>query len=304
MDPKHEAVQELKRVAATIRHVPTRNFWRNSKPSRISADTIIKLFGTWAQAIQAAGISPGPHVPSAPHLGPIATVTNPGNYLIISDTQMPFENPKALSFCAYLKSHFKIPDDNVLHAGDELDEYFASLYKKDPNARHTPTSELMESIEKMRQWYDVFPKCKVAISNHGVRWWTRAQEADIPDMLLRTYRDVIEAPVGWQWARRWDIDASRKPFTLIHGMGYSGQNGHRTAAIDLGRSVAIGHLHSHAGTAQITTEGRSIWGMNTGCLIAPEEYAFHYGLDSRFKPSLGCGIVVNGGTTPIWMPLE
>jgi hypothetical protein len=225
------------------------------------------------------------------------------NSLVISDLQIPFEHPNALKFCKELKRFFRISDDNVYNAGDETDQYFGSMYKKSPDARHSPNSELKDSIDRMMGWYDAFPKMKLAISNHGTRWAKKAAEAEIPSQLLRKYEDVIQAPTGWQWKSQWII-RSKYPWRLIHGMGYSGQNGHRTAAMDGGMSTAIGHLHSHAGVAIIRTSCQKIWGMNTGCLIDEEQYAFEYGRDSRFKPCLGAGVVIDQGRAALWVPME
>lgn len=216
--------------------------------------------------------------------------------------QLPFENPKALSFCAHLKNHFKIPDENCICVGDETDQYFAGLYKRSPDADHTANTEIASANYRLEQWYAAFPKMKVCISNHATRWAKKAFEADIPEQVLRPYRELIKAPDGWQWAKYWDIETANR-FRVIHGMGYSGMNGHRTAALDLGLSVVMGHLHAHAGTATIQVEGSKRWGMNVGCLIEPEAYAFHYGKDCRFKPTLGTGVVLDNGRVPFWIPL-
>jgi hypothetical protein len=60
-----------------------------------------------------------------------------GNYLIISDLQIPFEHNDALKFCFHLKHHYKIPDENILNVGDELDQYWGGLWDKSPEAAHT-----------------------------------------------------------------------------------------------------------------------------------------------------------------------
>lgn len=141
----------------------------------------------------------------------------------------------------------------------------------------------------------------VCESNHGQRWARKAFDAEIPTIMMRKYQEVILAPTGWQWAKSWVIP-TKKRFRTIHGIGYSGMNGHRTAAIDGGISTAIGHLHSNAGIAYIKTNELDIWGMNTGSLIDVEAYAFEYGKDSRFKPCLGISVVFNNGSTPVWFP--
>lgn len=224
------------------------------------------------------------------------------NYLVISDCQIPFEHEQALKFCYHLKKHYKIADENVLNVGDELDIYHGSSFGKDPDATHTPSSELAIARDKIKQWASVFPKMKVCISNHGVRWVKKAIAAELPSQLLKGYKDIYEIPEKWVYKQSWDIN-EKHPFTMVHGCGYSGQAAHRTAALDAGRSIVMGHLHSHAGIAHIKTAHQKIWGFNTGCLIDPDAYAFNYGKDSRFKPCLGAGLIFNDGSTPVWVPL-
>lgn len=225
------------------------------------------------------------------------------SWLIVSDTQKPYEAEKALSLCLYVKKHFKIPDENCLHAGDELDAFHGGLYPKGTEYTHTPSGEIAIAKQKMKEWYAAFPKMKVAISNHGLRWLKKATAAEIPSELLRQYREVFEAPIGWQWKEEWIIDC-KHPWRLIHGMGYSGKDGARNAALDSGMSTAIGHLHSHAGISYIKTQGRkeTIWGFNVGSLIDIESFAFKYGKYSRAQPCLGIGVVLEDGKMPIWVP--
>lgn len=226
------------------------------------------------------------------------------NYLIISDTQEPYGAHKAIKFCQYVQKYFNIPKDNVYHVGDEVDQFHGGTYPKGADYEITPKGELLQAIEKMQMWYDAFPRCRVAISNHGIRWAKKAFLSDIPESLLRDYRDIIQAPAGWQWADRWIVKAKKQNFLVMHGMGYSSQVAHRQMAMDLGISVAHGHLHSGAGISYIVTNNQKIWGMNVGCLIDVESFAFKYGKHSRFKPCLGVGVVINGGTTPLWIPYD
>lgn len=223
------------------------------------------------------------------------------NYLVISDTQFPFEAERALAFCFYLKRHYKIPDDNVLHVGDEVDNLHGGLYPKDPDGEHSPTGEIKAAKEKVREWACTFPKMKLAISNHGMRWFKKAQAAEIPSQMIRDYREVLGMPETWEFRQAWVFDKLKHPFMMIHGMGYSGQFAHRTAAMDMGMSVVHGHL-THSGISHICTAGRRTWGMCVGCLIDVEAYAFKYGKDSRFKPCLGAGLIFNDGALPIWVP--
>ncbi len=223
------------------------------------------------------------------------------NYLVIPDLQIPFEADGALDFCLELKERFKVKDEHVLCVGDEVDQYFGSLYKKSPAAHHTPGSEIDDAKTKLKEWYKAFPKVMVAESNHGQRWAKKAAEAEIPSQMMRKYQDVLEAPKGWRWQRTWVVDASKKKFGMTHGMGYSGVFAHRQLAINSGMSMLHGHL-THAGIAHVKTELMDIWGMCVAALIDVDAYAFHYGKDNKFKPNLGAGIVADGGTAPLWFP--
>lgn len=223
----------------------------------------------------------------------------------MADTQSPFQAEKALEFCIYLKRHFKIPDENCYHVGDETDQYFGSLYKKDPNMRHSASTELLDAINELKRWYRAFPKMKLAISNHGVRWAKKALDAEIPSILMRKYEEVIQAPDSWIWREEWLIHGSKHPFRLVHGCGYSGQMGHINAAMDSGISTVIGHLHAFGGVNHLTNiSGRKIWAANAGALIDSEALAFHYGKHNRRKPTLGSVVVLDGGRTPVFIPYD
>jgi hypothetical protein len=199
-----------------------------------------------------------------------------------------------------VKKEYRIPDANCFHVGDELDFYFASSYGKDPNTKLSAVVELEESINELSLWYEAFPEMKLAISNHGLRWLKKASEAGIPERLLKTYQEIIQAPKGWYWKEEWIVEA-KQPFRVIHGMGYSGKDGHRNAAIDGAISTIIGHLHSFAAVDHIK---KNIWAMNVGCLIDEASFAFAYGKYMRNKPVLGCGVVLNNGRTPLFIPFE
>lgn len=226
-------------------------------------------------------------------------------YLIIPDLQIPFEHPKALQFCLYLQKHYRIPKENILCAGDETDGLHASSYPKDPDVDFSAVGELKLSRDRIREWGSYFPLMRLAISNHGLRWIRKAISCDIPSQIIRSYQEIFQTPEGWKWKEDWRFTDLRHPFRLIHGMGYSGKDGHRNAAIDSGMSTIIGHLHSHAAVSHIVMMGaKRIWGMNCGSLIDVDAVAFKYGKYNRQKPTLGAGIICNSGSVPLWIPLE
>lgn len=223
--------------------------------------------------------------------------------LLISDTQKPYEAPGALKFCAYLKRHYAVPDENVIHVGDETDQFHGGMYPKGSDYPHTPNQEIAITREKFREWASVFPEMKLCISNHGIRWMKKASGAELPSQLLVSYKQLFNAPERWRWAEQW-VAQFKHPFRVKHGVDLSGKTPYRAAA-EIGiMSCAFGHLHTSAGIAYVNTDEKKIWAMNTGCLIDVDAYAFKYGKDNRFKPTLGAGIVCNRGRMPIWIPYE
>lgn len=225
-------------------------------------------------------------------------------YLFISDCQLPYEAPGALDFCREIQREWKIDPEAVYNVGDELDLYHGSMHKKDPDADYTPNQELELARRKLKDWYKAFPKMKLAVSNHGMRWLRKAFEADMPEQVIKPYRELIGAPRGWVWRDEWMIQGKAAEMMMIHGLGYGGMYAHRHAATNLAHNVVHGHLHSNAGISYVETPGRSRWGMNVGCLIATESFAFKYGKWNKFKPVLGVGIVIDGGLTPIFLPYK
>lgn len=224
-------------------------------------------------------------------------------YLFISDLQIPFHHPKALDFCLSVQREFGIPSGNIYCVGDELDLYFGGLWKKSIDASHTAASELQASLDELKRWYEAFPSLKIATSNHGLRWLRKAHEADIPSQLIIPYRTMIQAPDSWKWADIWDVP-SRYPIRMLHGLGYSGANGAKNCLLDHQKvNVVIGHIHSHAGINFVDTGDGLRWAMNTGCLIDRDTYAFQYAKYHRHKAIISCGVAVDGGKTPIVIPL-
>lgn len=226
------------------------------------------------------------------------------NYLAISDLQVPFEHQDALKFCQYLVKHFKIPSQNIYNVGDETDQYFGGLWKKSPEAKHTPNTEIADSIRTLKRWYKAFPEMKLALSNHGTRWWRKAVDAEIPSQLLRRYEDIIQAPEGWTWKKRFIVKAAKKPFMIEHGDDWGGAHPHIQAAMHNGISVILGHHHSKAGTRFIKTANLDIWANISGSLIDFDQYAFQYARSAKLKPLIGCTVVVDGGNNALWIPLN
>lgn len=223
-------------------------------------------------------------------------------YLIISDLQVPFEHEKALEFCIYLKKHFKIPIENIYCVGDETDQYYGGMWKKDINAHHTALSEIQETKERFSPWFEEFPILKICTSNHGTRWQRKALESDIPEILMRRYEEVLGCPNTWVWSKHWKVQCDH-PFMICHGDDFGGQYPHIQAMMHHGMSTVMGHHHSLCGIERMKTDTLDIWGAVIGSLINFKKYAFKYGHNSKKKPQIGTLVVLDSGKLPIWCPL-
>lgn len=223
--------------------------------------------------------------------------------MLIPDLQIPFEHQKSLNFCWDLQKEYGIPKENIYNLGDETDQYFGSLYDKDPEAEHTANSELKEARKKLIEWYQVFPLMKLCISNHGQRYWRKALAAGIPSQLLRRYENVIRAPKQWVWQKHWRVDA-KFPFLIEHGDDWGGQHPHINASLHNGMSTAMGHHHSLVEVKYIKTNGLNIWAACGGSLINFERYAFNYARSYKLKPQTGALIVLDDGRRCDYRPLD
>jgi len=163
--------------------------------------------------------------------------------------------------------------------------------------------ELNIARDILKKWYAAFPLLKLCTSNHGNRWLKRAIYAELPTQLIRSYKEVIQAPETWTWQKYWRVEALI-PFMLEHGDDWGGQMPHKQAALHNGRSTVIGHFHSLSGVEHIKTAQQKMWGMVVGSLIDFDQICFTYARKAKLKPVLSAGLVLDGGKSPVIIPYE
>ena len=225
--------------------------------------------------------------------------------LYISDTQKPFIHPQALEFILKVKKEFKIEDDEVYHVGDDLDFNCLSSFKKNPNSEFTPLGEIEQAKKQLKLWYKYLPKMKLAYSNHVDRISRKAMDAEIPASIIKSYREIIGAPIGWQWRDAWIFNAGREMVCVQHGTEYRSARSAINAAIDNGMmNTVTGHIHTNFSINHIRTRNKKCWAMSVGCLVDESATAFDYAKHHRNKPLMGCGVTINGGGIPLLIPLE
>lgn len=214
--------------------------------------------------------------------------------LAVPDIQAPFQHIDTLDFLEAVKKHYK-PDVHV-NMGDEVDFHALSDYTPDPDG-YSAGHEFEKALEFLRCYYELFPKAQVCISNHTIRPLKRAFKHGIPKAFLRTFSEFLEAPRGWEWAEKIEIDG----IIFEHGESFGGVRAPMKHALANMKSTVIGHHHSIAGVEYFANGEKLIFGMGTGCLIDVTSYAFKYGSKIKTKPILGVGIIIDG--IPRFVPM-
>lgn len=216
--------------------------------------------------------------------------------LVISDLHAPYENPKAISFLKSVKKEFKT--DTVIIIGDEVDHHALSFHDHDPN-EYSPAHEHLRAVEHLKPFYREFPRARIVVSNHTSRIFRRAFTSGIPRLFLRDYKDFLKAPKGWEWKDSWVIDN----VYYCHGDGFSGgANAAYNAAKNNNQSTVIGHFHNDGGCRYFSSRENEIFALTVGCLIDFSKPAFDYSRKSSTRPTLGCGVVIDG-TKGMFIPL-
>lgn len=220
---------------------------------------------------------------------------------VIADNQEPFSHIDYLPFCQFVFSaqsrNITADRIRVMHVGDEVDQHTLGKWPADPNGR-SAGDELEEAKLKLRDWFVAFPNVSVCISNHSYRAYKKSHLSGIPSQFMRDLGEVYGAPPGWKWADRWIVD----DICFEHGEMVSGPMACLRAAHSNRMKTVIGHQHTNAGVIYSASVSDEIWGMNVGCGIDIDAYAFKYGRTLRNKPNLGCGIVLHG--IPYFIPMQ
>jgi hypothetical protein len=219
-----------------------------------------------------------------PHAEEIPPQSTKSIVLALPDMHHPFCHPDTLDFLVAVRNAYK--PNHYICLGDEVDFHALSRYPKDPDGMGAG-GELKAAIEKLIPFYREFPNMRVCNSNHTARGHRQAFGAGIPQAFMAHISQVLNAPDGWSWHQEIEQDG----VIYIHGdAGKHGQYAHVNYMKSFKQSVVIGHIHAYAG---VNYEGKH-FGMNAGCLIDSEAYAFAYGKNLPIKVNLGCGIIIDG----------
>lgn len=208
---------------------------------------------------------------------------------IIGDPHEPWCDRRYMDFCSDTFDWFNV--DRIVCIGDWVDLYSFSTYGKDPSFPMTPRQEIAKARKRLAVWAERFPVMDITAGNHDNRVLRSALSVGITPEFMKSYGEVWQTPSTWNWLHEFRIDG----VDYFHGDGWSGVTAARRCAIERGRSVVLGHLHTCAKIDYIqqTTRRKPIFGMSTGSGCDRKAMVYRYERDPRRWP-LAAGVVFNG----------
>lgn len=221
-----------------------------------------------------------------------------GNILIIGDTHIPYEHKGYLGFCKKVARMYNCK--RFVHIGDEVDMHASSYHEANPELS-SASDEADVAIKHLKKWYRAFPNMLVTIGNHSAIPERKMRTAGLPARFMKAYREAWEAPKGWQWGYEFILDKVLFKHVPNGGNTLTGQL--RGAERNM-MSTVSGHLHTIGGVAYAAGYKDTLFAMAVGCGIDRKSLAFEYGKESKFKPILGCGVVMEGGRQAHFVPMD
>ena len=213
---------------------------------------------------------------------------DPYSVLFVGDLHAPFVLDGYLEFNLDLQKKYNC--GTVIFAGDIIDAHSWSFHTVDVDGLSVK-DELNAAINQLRDWYKAFPEATVLYGNHDLRIARKAKEYGLSQLFLKYFGDIIDAPKEWKFTHQLYKDN----VLYIHG-----SNGNAIKrATEIRHSVAQGHLHSEAFASWSVSEIDSIFGLQVGCGIDRNTYAFEYATPMTKKPIISSGLILDKGRLPI-----
>lgn len=296
-----EIVQDLMLVRQELGRVPSRVEYQEK--GRFKTPIILEVFGSYHLLVKASGLeylkgkrdkqeirkkvfeavrqeTELRRIPTPPKLAK--------NLLIIPDLHAPYHHPDAIDFLTELHKVHKF--DTVVCTGDEIDAHALSFHTHDPDLL-SPGHELEAAIKALEPLYKLFPDVDVAESNHGALVFRRGKHFGLPRHVLKSYAEVLNAPVGWKWSHEINLQMSDGKRLMIHH-AYSANVLRESQK--RGISLCFGHHHSKFSIEYWETYEGLFWAAFASSLADGNALAAEYGKNFSSRPINGVIRVENG----------
>jgi hypothetical protein len=208
--------------------------------------------------------------------------------LVISDQHFPYNHPDIISFLSAIKKKYK--PDRIVNIGDEFDFNGISYHEK--NTELVSANDELNLAKKMiKPISKIFPRMDILMSNHGSLVYRKANTIGLPHQVLRSYREILNAPKGWHWHDELVIKASNgKSIFFCHSRSSNVLKNSQ----EMGMSFVSGHHHSQFEIRYWGNKLDLFWAMSVGCLIDDKSLAFAYNKMTVKRPVIGCAIILDG----------
>ena len=215
--------------------------------------------------------------------------------LFISDLHLPYHHPDSFAFLQYLKDKYQ--PTRVICLGDELDKHGLSYHDHDPDL-YSAGHELQASLPLIKQLEEMFPVMDILESNHGSLVWRKAKTNGIPKQYIKSYNDVLGVGKGWKWHFDMTLDLPDGTQCYVH---HGKASDILKLSQQMGMSAVQGHYHTDLGARFWANPNGLYFGMQCGCLIDRESYAFAYSNVNIKKQLIGTGLIID--SLPIVEPM-
>jgi predicted phosphodiesterase len=216
--------------------------------------------------------------------------------LVIGDLHAPFIHEKYFDFIRYIRDRFLC--EKVISIGDIVDQHAINYHEHDPDGQSSG-DEIDKTVGILTKWYNEFPVLQITKGNHDELPNRKAKTHGLSQRYIKSLNSVFEMPKKWTWHDDLIIDN----VLYMHGTGKWGKYSHIAWANDNRISTVTGHAHSGGGVQYLASKVSIIFGMNVGCGIDIKSYAMAYGKNFARRPTIGCGVVLDGRTA-FFCPME
>ena len=208
-----------------------------------------------------------------------------GPKLVFSDIHAPFDHP---NFPYFLQSVYKTRGcSSAVCSGDLIDSHAISNHPVEPCALGAYT-EFDLAAQRLKIYTTLIPEADVIVGNHDLRYVRVAAEKGLGRRFLKSLSEILELPAGW--VIRGD-EFIEDDVLYCHGINCGGKDGALNKALLERMSTCIGHYHSFGGVKYAANKRDRVFGINVGCGINEDAYAFAYGKHAKNRCTLGCGVV-------------
>lgn len=207
--------------------------------------------------------------------------------LVIGDLHSSAMHKDTIPFLQEIKKKYK--PNRVILTGDEVNFESISYHEKNPDLPGA-ADELNEAIEGLRPIYKMFPVVDILESNHTSLLYRKQVTAGLPSIVMKGYREILQAPEGWNWHFDLIIDTPRGQIYMHHG---------KTSSIEklsknMSMSAIQGHYHSKFYISYWANPNGLFFDANAGTFADHHHLAMAYAKNSIPKGIHGIIIIEDG----------